>query len=131
MYNFLTRVLVTGVAVFLAIHIVPGIEVRTWSAGLAAVIVLAFLNAIIRPFLYIVSLPIILLTFGLFMVIINAVLLKLAAGLVTDFVITGWWPAIGGAIVISLVSTLLAPWRTTEVHVETREGPRQPPRIVN
>ena len=132
MLNFLTRVLVTGVAVFLAIHIVPGIEARTWSAGLAAVIVLAFLNSIVRPFLYILSLPIILLTFGLFMVIINAVLLKVAAALVTDFAVAGWWPAIGGAIVISLVTTLLAPWRTTEVNIETRhEEPRQPPRIVN
>lgn len=131
MTAFFGRVLVTGVAVFLAIHIVPGIEVRTWSAGLAAVIVLAFLNAIVRPFLYIVSLPIILLTFGLFMVIINAILLKVTAALVTDFVVTGWWPAIGGAVVVSVVTTLLAPWSGAELRVETRQEPRQPPRMVN
>ncbi len=131
MYWFLIRVLITGVAVFLAIHIIPGIEARTWSAGLAAVIVLAFLNAIVRPVLYVLSLPIILLTFGLFMVIINAVLLKLAAALVTDFVVTGWWPAIWGSVVISVVTTLLTPWNTAELHVETRQDPRQPPRIVN
>lgn len=131
MTAFFGRVLVTGIAVFLAIHIVPGIEVRTWSAGLAAVIVLAFLNAIVRPFLYIVSLPIILLTFGLFMVIINAILLKVTAALVTDFVVTGWWPAIGGAVVVSVVTTLLAPWSGAELRVETRQEPRQPPRMVN
>lgn len=131
MTAFFGRVLVTGVAVFLAIHIVPGIEVRTWSAGLAAVIVLAFLNAIVRPFLYIVSLPIILLTFGLFMVIINAILMKVTAALVTDFVVTGWWPAIGGAVVVSVVTTLLAPWSGAELRVETRQEPRQPPRMVN
>lgn len=131
MTAFFGRVLVTGVAVFLAIHIVPGIEVRTWSAGLAAVIVLAFLNAIVRPFLYIVSLPIILLTFGLFMVIINAILMKVTAALVTDFVVAGWWPAIGGAVVVSVVTTLLAPWSGAELRVETRQEPRQPPRMVN
>lgn len=131
MYGFLIRVLITGVAVFLAIHIIPGIEARTWSAGLATVVVLAFLNAIVRPVLYVLSLPIILLTFGLFMVIINAVLLKLAAALVTDFVVTGWWPAIGGSVVISVVTTLLTPWNTAELRVETRQDPRQPPRIVN
>ncbi len=133
LHGFLGRVLVTGVAVFLAIHIIPGIEAKTWSAGLAAVIVLALLNAIVRPVLYLVSLPIIVLTFGLFMVIINAILLKIAAALVTDFEVTGWWPAIGGAVIISIVSALLTPWsqRSSEVRIETRHEPRQPPRVVN
>lgn len=76
MTGWLTRILVTGIAVFLAISIVPGIEVQSWSAGLAAVLVLTILNALVRPILYVMSLPLILLTFGLFMVIINAVLLE-------------------------------------------------------
>lgn len=133
MQGFTARLLATGIAVFLAIHIVPGIEAHTWPAGLAAVILLALLNAVVRPFLYILSLPIILLTFGLFMVIINAVLLKLVAALVTGFVVTGWWPAIGGAVIVSLVTALLAPWSggTREWHMHTRHEPRRPPRIVN
>lgn len=133
MQTVILRVAITAVAVFLAIHIVPGIEVRTWTAGLAAAMVLAFLNAIVRPVLYLVSLPLIVLTFGLFMVIINAVLLKISAGLVTDFEITGWWPALGGAMVISIVTTVLAPWtgETQQIRVERPEPPRKPPRIVN
>lgn len=133
MQTLIMRVAVTAVAVFLAIHIVPGIEVRTWTAGLAAAMVLAFLNAIVRPLLYLVSLPLIVLTFGLFMVIINAVLLKISAGLVTDFEVAGWWSAFGGALVISIVTTILTPWtsETQQVRIERPEPPRQPPRIVN
>ncbi len=133
MQGFTARLIATGIAVFLAIHIVPGIEAHTWSAGLAAVVLLALLNAVVRPFLYILSLPIILLTFGLFMVIINAVLLKLVAALVTGFVVTGWWPAIGGAVIVSLVTALLAPWSggIGELHMHTRHESRRPPRIVN
>ncbi len=133
MQGFTARLIATGIAVFLAIHVVPGIEARTWSAGLAAVILLALLNAVVRPFLYILSLPIILLTFGLFMVIINAVLLKLVAALVSGFVVTGWWPAIGGALIVSLVTALLAPWTggVGEFQMHTRHESRRPPRIVN
>ncbi|MFO0774671.1 MAG: phage holin family protein [Nitrospiraceae bacterium] len=133
MQSFLLRLLVTGIAVFLAIEIVPGIVVHSWEAGLAAVIVLAILNAVVRPLLYLVSLPIIVLTFGLFMVIINAILLKVAAALVQGFVVTGWWPAIGGAVVVSLVTTILGPWvgERHSIHIDTQEPPRKPPRVVN
>lgn len=133
MTGLLTRILITGIAVFLAISIVPGIEVQSWSAGLAAVLVLTILNALVRPILYVMSLPLILLTFGLFMVIINALLLELVAYLVKGFVVTDLWPAILGSLVISIVTTVLSAMtsiQTYNLRANERDE-RRSPRIIN
>lgn len=131
MTGLLIRFVVTGIAVFLATAIVPGIEVHSASAGVAAVIVLALLNAVVRPFLYLFSLPFIILTLGLFMVIINALLLQLVSLLVKGFVVQGFWPSVGGAVLISLVSGILNLWISEQGHVEIVIHRSKPPRIVN
>ena len=110
MHGFLIRCGVTGLAVLLAGQIIPGIEIHGLAAGVVAVIVLSFLNAMVRPLLYLLSAPFIVLTLGLFMVVINAFLLHLVAMLVKGFVVEGFWPAVGGAILISLVSGILNFW---------------------
>ncbi len=130
MRGLLIRFTVTGVAVFLASQVVPGITVETVPAGLAAVILLALLNAVLRPILYLFSLPFILVTLGLFMVIINALLLQLVSFLVKGFVIEGFWPAVWGAILISLVSTILNLWVSEQGHVEMVVH-HKPPRIID
>ncbi len=125
------RVIVTGIAVFLAITIVPGVEAQTFSAGLAAVLVLTFLNTLLRPILYLFALPLIVLSFGLFTVLINALLLQLTDYLVKDFEVVGFWASVWGALLISLVSTLLNIWRMEPPHIESFPPPDRPPRIVN
>ncbi|MBI3603891.1 MAG: phage holin family protein [Nitrospirae bacterium] len=131
MRGLLIRFGVTGVAVFLAGQIVPGITVETFSAGMAAVIVLAFLNALVRPILYLFSLPFIILSLGLFMVIINALLLHLVAFLVKGFIVDGFWPSVWGALIISVTSTILTLWVSEQGHVEMVVRRSKPPRIVN
>jgi putative membrane protein len=131
MKGLLIRFVVTGVAVLLAGAIVVGIEVKSVEAGLAAVIVLALLNALVRPILYFFSLPLIILTLGLFMVIINALLLLFVAYLVEGFVVTGFWPAVWGAVLISVVSSVLNLLISEEGRVEVVVHRRRPPRIVN
>ncbi|MEI8013385.1 MAG: phage holin family protein [Nitrospira sp.] len=125
------RVLITGVAVFLAVMIVPGLEIDSLSAGLAAVLVLTLLNLLVRPLLFVLTLPLIVLSMGLFLIVVNALLLELTAYLVSGFSVTGFWPAIGGAIVISLVTMILnsriADRRPTEPHL----FPQRPPKIIN
>ena len=69
------RVLVMGIAVFLAVTVVPGIESDSLGAGVGAVLVLTLLNTLVRPLLYLLSLPLIVLSLGLFLVVINALLL--------------------------------------------------------
>jgi putative membrane protein len=73
------RLMIAGVAVFLAVSTVPGIEADSLSAGVAAVLVLTVLNLLLRPVLLILTLPLIVLSLGLFLVILNALLLELTA----------------------------------------------------
>ncbi len=118
MNGFFIRCAVTGLAVLLASQIIPGIEIHGFAAGLVAVIVLSFLNAMVRPLLYLLSAPFIVLTLGLFMVVINAFLLNLVAMLVKGFVVEGFWSAVGGAIFISLVSGVLNFWISEKGRVD-------------
>ncbi len=131
MRGLLIRFAVTAVAVFVATSIVPGIEAQSLSAGVAAVIVLAFLNAIVRPILYFFSLPFIMLTLGLFMVLVNALLLHLVAFLVKGFVVEGFWPSVFGAVLISVVSSILNLWVSEQGRMEVVRHRRRPPRIIN
>ena len=131
MKGLLIRFSITGIAVLLASEIVPGIEVTSLGAGLAAVIALALLNAVIRPILYLFSIPFIILTLGVFMVIINALLLQLVAFLVKGFVVEGFWPSVGGALLISLVSSILNLWVSDHGRMEIVVHRPKPPRVIN
>jgi putative membrane protein len=132
MRGLLIRFAITWTAVFLAGYIIPGIQVETVGAGIAAAMLLALLNAILRPILYMVSIPLIILSLGLFTVVINALLLELVAWLVQGFHVNGFWPAFWGAVVISVVSTILNLWVSGEGRWEivSRES-RRPPRVIN
>ncbi len=126
------RVLITGIAVFLAIAIVPGLEANSFGAGLAAVLVLTFLNLILRPILFLLTLPLIVFTLGLFLVVLNALLLDLTAYLVKGFTVSGFWPSVGGALVISLVTTVLNSWTVDRrIPPDLHDEPRRPPKIIN
>jgi len=107
MRGFVLRLVVTGIAVLVASKIVPGIRIDSFASGLVGVFVLAILNALVRPILYLLSAPFILVTLGLFMVVINALMLELASVFVTGFHVAGFWSAVGGAILISFVSGLM------------------------
>ncbi len=125
------RVLITGISVFLAVMIVPGLEVDSLPAGLAAILVLTFLNVLVRPILFVLTLPLIVLSLGLFLIVVNALLLELTAYLVKGFSVTGFWPAIGGAIVISLVTTILNAWTAEHRPLEPHALAQRPPKIIN
>lgn len=125
------RVLITGIAVFLAVMIVPGLEVDSVYAGLAAILVLTFLNVLVRPILFVLTLPLIVLSLGLFLIVVNALLLEFTAYLVKGFTVAGFWPAVGGAVVISLVTTILNAWTSGPRLPEPQAFPQRPPKIIN
>jgi len=97
--GFITRVLITGLGLWLAATIVPGITVAGWKSLLAAAIVLGIVNAIVRPVLIVLTLPITLVTLGLFLLVVNGLSFALAAALVPGFHVA----SLGGAILGSLV----------------------------
>ena len=106
--RFLLRVLLNAVAVFLAAQLIPGIGVSGAGAALWAGLVLGLVNAVIRPVLILLTLPVTFFTLGLFIFVINAACLGLAAWVVPGFTISGFWAALFGALVISIVSWLLS-----------------------
>ena len=101
------RFFVTGVAVLVASLVMAGITIDSVAAGAVGVLVLALLNAVVRPLLYVLSAPFIIVTFGLFMIAINACLLSMVSVFVTGFHVDGTWSAVGGAVLISLVSWMM------------------------
>jgi putative membrane protein len=131
MRGLLIRFVITGIAVFLASHIIPGIRVESVGAGIAAALVLALLNAIVRPVLYVLAIPFIVLTLGLFVIIINAVLLQFTDWLIDGFEVVGFWAGFWGALVISIVSSILNLVVSEEGQWEMVSQPRKAPRIVN
>ena len=125
---FLLRLLINAAALWVAIQLVDGIEHRgTWWSLLVVALVFGILNASIRPLLQLLSLPVIILTLGLFIFVINALMLLLTgwvSGLFNlGFYVEGFWDAFFGGLIISIVSLLLSMFMgvgKTKVHVETR-----------
>jgi putative membrane protein len=106
MPGFLLRLLVGALGLWLASELVPGIEVRGVWTLFGAALLLGIVNAIVRPLLVILTLPITVLTLGLFLLVINAATLGLVAWMLDNFSITGFWPAVFGAIIVSLTGWL-------------------------
>jgi putative membrane protein len=102
--GFLVRVLLNALAIVLAGAIVPGIQVDGLLPALAAGVALALVNAVIRPILLILTLPITLVTLGLFILVLNGFCFWLVSTFVPGFHVAGFWSAVGGALLVSVVS---------------------------
>jgi putative membrane protein len=104
MAGFIVRTVVTALALWVAVAIVPGLNAADGTALVLAAIVLGIVNAFLRPVALFLSIPITILTFGLFILVVNAAMLGLAARLVPDFTVSGFLAALFGALVVSVVS---------------------------
>jgi len=105
--RLLLRFLLNALALWVAAWLIPGIYLASPAAAIIAGIVLGFVNAIVRPVLVLLTLPVTLITLGLFIFIINAICLALTAWVVPGFTINGFGSALLGALVVSVVSWLL------------------------
>ncbi|MBE2203109.1 MAG: phage holin family protein [Chthoniobacterales bacterium] len=108
MSAFILRWFVTTIAVFVATKLVPGIKCEPVEALLGASLLLGIINAFVRPVLMLLSLPFIIVTMGLFIFVINALLLLFVSKIIPSFSVDGFWNAFFGAIIISLVSWILS-----------------------
>ena len=104
--GFLLRIVVNALAIALAAQLVPGIKVDSVLSALTAGLLLGLVNAVVRPVLLVLTLPITLVTLGLFLLVLNGLCLWLVAALVSGFHVSGFWAAFFGALVVSIVSTL-------------------------
>jgi putative membrane protein len=104
MTAFFLRVAIVALGLWLAAKIFPGLHFDSPWTLLAAALLLGIVNAVVRPIAVILTLPLTLLTLGLFLPVINAGMLGLVALLLSGFQISGFWTAVGAALVVSLVS---------------------------
>ncbi len=132
MSAFLIRWMITAVSVMCAAGLVGGISFSdNLGVLLGASLLLGIINALVRPFLLLLSIPFIIITMGLFIFVVNAILLLIVSSIVPGFVVEGFWSAFFGAIIVSLVSWILSSFfRTSDgkVHLIThhervRKGP--------
>ena len=99
--------LLNTVALLVVAHIVPGVAVRSWTTALVAALLLGLANALVRPLLILLTLPVTILTLGLFLLVINGLLFWAVSGLTTGFEVRGFWSGVLGALVYSILTGLL------------------------
>lgn len=100
--------LINALAVFAAANLLDGIHIKSFGAAILVALVLGLVNAVVRPVLIFFSIPFIIVTLGLFLLVINAFLLQLSASIVGGFSIDGFWWAVAGSVVISSISWILS-----------------------
>jgi putative membrane protein len=109
MLTLLARWIINAAALLLVAYLYPGVAVDSFTAAMIAALVLGLVNAVVRPLLVILTLPVTLLTLGLFLFVINALLFWLVAELVPGFGVSGFGGALLGSILYSLI-TLVTSW---------------------
>jgi putative membrane protein len=102
------RIIICAISIIITAYFLPGIHVRDFLTSLIVAIVLALLNGIVKPILIILTIPITLLTLGLFLLVINALMVILAGNLVPGFLVDGFWWALFFSVILSLVTALLS-----------------------
>lgn len=108
MKGLLIRWLILTIAIMITSYLLKGIEVSGFLSAFFGAAILGILNAFFRPILLILTLPVNILTLGLFTFLINAFVLKMASGLIPGFEVHGFWTALFGSLIISLVSWFLS-----------------------
>ena len=126
MTGFLLRTVIIGLGIWLATYLVPGVSASSAGALIWAAIALGLINAFVCPVLVLLTLPFTILTLGLFLLLLNAGMLNLAGWFVDGFNVDGFWSAVFGAIIVSVVSGLcsrfIGPRGRYEVLVVRRGG---------
>src|SRR6187549_118337 len=104
MAGFILRGLIAALGLWAATEILDGFRIDTATTLIVAGLLLGLVNAIVRPFALLLSLPALIITLGLFLLVVNAAMLGLVALLLPGFHIAGFWTAVGGALIVSVVS---------------------------
>ena len=105
--KLITRWLLLAAALLLVAHLYPGVRVASFGAAMGAALVLGLFNTLVRPLLVLLTLPVTVLTLGLFLFVINALMFWAAAGLLTGFNVTGFGAALVGSLIYSLCGMVI------------------------
>ena len=125
MNGFFLRTLITMLGLWLASTLIPGVSISGVGTFILAAVLLGIVNAFVRPIAWVLTLPITLVTLGLFLFVVNAAMFGLVAAMLDGFVVAGFWSAVFGAIVVGLTSTVaswyIGPNGRIEVYVVRRD----------
>ncbi|HVF96371.1 MAG TPA: phage holin family protein [Flavisolibacter sp.] len=105
--GFLVKILVTALAAYFAAWLLPGVAIANVQTTIIVALVLAILNAIVKPLLVLLTIPITIITLGLFLLVINIIIVKLADYLIDGFTVKGWLAALLFSLIVSVVSSIL------------------------
>jgi putative membrane protein len=107
MGGFIGKILVTAVAALIAAWILPGVTINSGVTAILVAFVLALLNGFVKPLLILLTIPITIITLGLFLLVINIVIIRLAAEIVPGFHVRGAWSALWFSLLLSLVTSII------------------------
>jgi putative membrane protein len=122
--GFFLRWAIVALGLWLATKILPGLQFDAAGTLLAAALLLGIVNAIIRPIAVILTLPLTLVTLGLFLIVINAAMIGLVALLLSGFVITSFWTAVAASLIVSLTSWIASGLIGNNGRIEVISGKR-------
>ena len=105
--KFIVNILVSAIAVLISAWLLPGVHVTDYVSALLVAVVLAFLNAVVKPILTILTIPITFFTLGFFLLVINALMIMLASRIIPEFHVNGFWWALVFSLILSLVTGIL------------------------
>jgi len=105
--NILLRILISGIAVILTSYLLPGVHIDSFLSAVIVAALLAVLNSLLKPVLVVLTIPVTILTLGLFLLVINAVIILIASSIVPGFIVEGFWWALIFSIILSFISYLL------------------------
>jgi putative membrane protein len=125
MAGFLLRGLVAALGLWAATSLLDGIKIDDATTLILAGLLLGLVNAVVRPFALLLSLPALLVTLGLFLLVINAAMLGLVALMLPGFKIAGFWTAVGAAIIVSVVSWVGSWFIGSRGRVEVLRSPKE------
>ncbi|MDQ3047586.1 MAG: phage holin family protein [Bacteroidota bacterium] len=107
--NFIVQLIISTLAVLISSYLLPGVNIEgnSFLTALIVAAVLAFLNAVVKPIMVILTIPITIFTLGLFLLVINALMIMLAAKLVPGFHVNGFWWALLFSLILSIITSIL------------------------
>lgn len=106
MQGIIIRMLISMLGLFLASQIVPGVTIAGTGTFILAALFLGIVNGVVRPIAFVLTLPLTIVTLGLFLFVLNAAMFGLVAALLDNFIVAGFWSAVFGAIIVSITSTI-------------------------
>jgi putative membrane protein len=121
--KFIVQLIISSLAVLISAYFLPGVEIveNNFITALIVAAVLSFLNAVVKPIMILLTIPITLVTLGFFLLVINALMILLAAKIVDDFRVEGFWWALLFSLILSIVTSILESFGNTKEKTQELE----------